>query len=38
MKPKVIAKASGFKNWNGFDLRVGPHISRAYLEVEAEAF
>jgi len=38
MKPKVITKAADFKTWSGFDLRVGPHISRAYLEVEAEAF
>ena len=38
MKPKVVEAASAYKNWNGFDLRVGPHVSRAYLEVEAEAF
>jgi glyoxylase-like metal-dependent hydrolase (beta-lactamase superfamily II) len=38
MKPKVVEAASAFKNWNGFDLRVGPHVSRAYLEIEAEAF
>jgi len=38
MKPKVLSRASNFKTWSGFDIRVGPHISRAYLEVEAEAF
>lgn len=35
MKPKVVEKLASYKDWAGFDLRVGAHISRAYLEVEA---
>jgi len=38
MKPKVVQAVSAYRNWTGFDMRVGPHISRAYLEVEEEAF
>ena len=38
MKPKVTQAVSAYKDWSGFELRVGPHISRAYLEVENEAF
>ena len=38
MKQKVIEAVSAYKNWNGFDLRIGPHVSRAYLEIEAQAF
>jgi len=38
MKPKVVQAVSAYKNWAGFDMRVGPHISRAYLEIEKEAF
>ncbi len=38
MKPKVVEAAAAYKDWVGFDLRVGPHVSRAYLQVEAEAF
>jgi len=38
MKPKVVQAVSAYKNWAGFDMRVGPHISRAFLEVEKEAF
>ncbi len=38
MKPKVIDALSVYKDWSGFDLRVGSHVSRAYLEIEAEAF
>jgi len=38
MKPKVVQAVSAYKNWAGFGMRVGPHISRAYLEVEEEAF
>ncbi len=34
MKPTVIDAVSGYSNWAGFDIRVGPHMSRAYLEVE----
>jgi len=38
MKPKVVQAVSAYQNWAGFDMRVGPHISRAYLEVEKDAF
>ncbi len=38
MKPKVVELVSAYKDWSGFDLRIGPHVSRAYLEIEAEAF
>ena len=38
MKPKVVKALSAYNNWFNFDIRVGPNVSRAYLEVEAEAF
>jgi glyoxylase-like metal-dependent hydrolase (beta-lactamase superfamily II) len=36
MKPEVVAKLGKFKDWHGFDVAVGKHISLAVLEVEAE--
>ena len=38
MKPDVTRSLSGFVNWTGFALRIGAHINRAFLEVEAEDF
>jgi len=38
MKPAVTEAVSGFSDWAGFNLRVGAHVSRAYLEVEVESF
>lgn len=38
MKPAVRQAVSAYKDWAGFELYLGPHVSRAYLEVEAEAF
>jgi glyoxylase-like metal-dependent hydrolase (beta-lactamase superfamily II) len=38
MKPKVLEAVAAYKGWDGFESMVGPHVSRAYLEVEAEAF
>jgi glyoxylase-like metal-dependent hydrolase (beta-lactamase superfamily II) len=38
MKPIVIDAVSAYSDWAGFDIRIGPHISRAYLEVEMEEF
>lgn len=38
MKPAVLDAVSAFREWAGFDMRVGAHISRAFLEVEAEEF
>jgi len=38
MKEAVENAVSAYQDWAGFDMRVGPHISRAYLEIEAEGF
>lgn len=38
MKPDVIKALDDYRDWPGFDLRIGPHISRVYLEIEAEEF
>jgi len=38
MKPIVIDALSAYGDWAGFDIRIGPHVSRAYLEVEMEEF
>ena len=38
MKPDVINAVSAYEKWVGFDMRVGPHISQVYLEIEAEEF
>lgn len=38
MKSRILPDLARFKSWEGFDLRLGSHISRAYLEVESEAF
>ncbi len=38
MKPKVINAVRAYEKWAGFETRLGPHISRAYLEIEAEEF
>lgn len=38
MKADVVNAVSAYDKWVGFDLRIGPHISRAYLEIEAEEF
>jgi glyoxylase-like metal-dependent hydrolase (beta-lactamase superfamily II) len=38
MKPAVIDAVSAYSSWAGFDIRIGPHISRAFLEVEAQEF
>jgi len=38
MKPAVLRAVSAYKDWAGFDEVLGPHVSRAYLEVEAAAF
>jgi glyoxylase-like metal-dependent hydrolase (beta-lactamase superfamily II) len=38
MKPEVVKALEDYQKWPGFDIRVGPHISRVYLEVEAEEF
>jgi len=38
MKPAVVKALGDYQEWPGFDIRVGPHISRVYLEIEAEEF
>lgn len=38
MKPRIIEALADYSNWTGFDLRLGPHISRVYLEIEQEEF
>lgn len=38
MKPEVVKALEVYREWPGFDLRVGPHISRVFLEIEAEEF
>jgi len=38
MKPRIIEALYDYRDWKGFDLRLGAHISRAYLEVEQEEF
>jgi glyoxylase-like metal-dependent hydrolase (beta-lactamase superfamily II) len=38
MKPKVINAVRAYEKWANFELRIGSHISRAYLEIEAEEF
>jgi glyoxylase-like metal-dependent hydrolase (beta-lactamase superfamily II) len=38
MKPQVAESMADYSDWPGFELRLGPHISRVYLEIEQEAF
>lgn len=38
MKPIVTDALSAYSGWAGFDIRLGPHVSRAFLEVEMEEF
>ncbi len=38
MKPQVEKALAAYRDWFGFDELLGPHVSQAYLEVEAQAF
>lgn len=38
MKKTIAKSVSKYKNWDNFEILLGPNISRAYLEVEAEEF
>lgn len=38
MKPQIESRLAAFKDWAGFEMRLGAHISQAYLQVENEAF
>jgi len=38
IRPTLVAKLDRWKDWSGFDIELGPHISAAYLEAEAADF
>lgn len=38
MKPRIIKALADYSNWRGFELRLGAHISRVFLEIEQEEF
>jgi len=38
MKPRIVEALSDYRDWPGFESRLGGNISRAYLEVEQEEF
>ena len=38
MKKAIAKSVSKYESWDNFDMLLGPNISRAYLEVEAEDF
>lgn len=38
MKPRIIEVLADYSDWTGFDLRLGPHISRVYLEIEQDEY
>ena len=38
MKPRIVEAMSKYRHWSGFDMRLGAHISRVYLEVEQDEF
>ena len=38
MKPEISRALSSFSDWEGFSMRLGAHVSRAFLEVESEDF
>ena len=38
MKPAVVETLADYSDWTNFDRYLGSHISRVYLELEAEAF
>ena len=38
MKPMIHEELADFHDWSGYDDELGKHISRAYLEIEADAF
>lgn len=38
MKPAVKEAVSDYADWAGFEMRVGAHVTRAFLEIEAAAF
>jgi glyoxylase-like metal-dependent hydrolase (beta-lactamase superfamily II) len=38
MKPDIVEALVDYSSWGRFDLRLGGHISRVYLEIEEEEF
>jgi hypothetical protein len=38
MKPRIIEALVDYRQWTGFDLRLGAQISRVFLEIEEEEF
>jgi glyoxylase-like metal-dependent hydrolase (beta-lactamase superfamily II) len=38
MKPKISAALAEYRNWSSLDESLGPLVSTAYLEIEAEEF
>jgi glyoxylase-like metal-dependent hydrolase (beta-lactamase superfamily II) len=38
MKPRIIEALADYRQWTGFDLRLGAQISRVFLEIEEEEF
>ncbi len=38
IRPTLVAKLDRWKDWSGFDIELGPHISAAFLEAEAADF
>lgn len=38
MKPAVSRALASFSDWEGFSMRLGAHVSRAFLEVESDDF
>ena len=38
MKPRVIAELDEYRQWSGFEQRIGPYISQLITELEAESF
>lgn len=38
MKPQIINALADYNDWTGFDMRLGAHINRVYLEIEQEEF
>ena len=38
MKPDVVNAVSAYEKWVDFDMRVAPHISQVYSEIEAGEF
>lgn len=38
MKPKIVTVLKKYKNWSGFDKRIGAYVSQINTELESESF